>query len=90
MNDLQQLMLISAASRTADAHAEKQSRMIKEQSRSADAAEASKREIAKRAELEQQRYDEERARRGGASYSARSESRAAQPRCEHREGERVR
>ena len=63
MNDLQQLMLISAASRTADAHAEKQSRMIKEQSRAADAAEASKREIAKRAELEQQRYDEERARR---------------------------
>ena len=33
-------MLISAASRTADAHAEKQSRMIEEQSRAADAAEA--------------------------------------------------
>ena len=67
MNDLQQLMLVSAASRTADAHAERQRTMIKEQSRAADAAEAaakaSERESAKRAELEQQRYDDERATR---------------------------
>ena len=49
MNDLQQLMLVCVASRTADAHAEKQRTMTKEQSRAADAGEASKGGVARRA-----------------------------------------